>query len=282
MPRWCGLEAGLAWNSAEAKARRDLTINEIFRDLAASQNSPYHGVAALLLQRVELHRFDVKFRWNTRVQSFVPPLPAPSILPSDVTGRGDMEEMEEELEVTIPEHRTIALLKDVRDDNRDPSELSFPHSVYWVEGEFELHPPGLRAVVDSAGFGERKVWEVRFANCIVCKPAFERRLSEVGVEIPHRWKCGDQPVPQSTNKRKYDSGLQEFVTEILGRLERPTRSQFTRYLGENASSDAPLEGVPGCDDVYLDGECMVWIDRSGTQRSITFRSLEPYIRRAKG
>ncbi len=87
---------------------------------------------------------------------------------------------------------------------------------------------------------------------------------------------------------KHNQGLQEAVNELVSRLKQagilPTAKTLLDYVRENASPKLG-EGLQldtsHCDDIYVDGNKLVWKDGDGTEQWITQRSLDPYVKRAR-
>ena len=96
-------------------------------------------------------------------------------------------------------------------------------------------------------------------------------------------------------QRKVNRGLQNAIRRIaedlrnggrsltLGNLrtwltEQTQRGRDETMRPEAYSFDPP---IPDCDELYIDGRKLVWKKRDGSDGSISLRSLEPYLSRAK-
>ena len=106
--------------------------------------------------------------------------------------------------------------------------------------------------------------------------------------------------PQEAGRRggsqpKYQGGLQEAVNRIVSDLRddeiRATLGAFRRWFEQRGaivqlpivnwkpwSFDPP---IPSCDDLYIDGQKLVWKDRDGHERDRSLRTMESYIARAR-
>ncbi len=130
---------------------------------------------------------------------------------------------------------------------------------------------------DSAAGGGIEYVGLRWYNCPPPKAAENPVLTtpaDAGRE------GGRQP--------KHKQGLQEAVNEIVSRLRqagiKPTAKTLLHYVRENAPSalDEGLQlNISKCDDMYVDGDTLNWKDRLGGDRSITKRSLDRYVKRAR-
>jgi hypothetical protein len=96
------------------------------------------------------------------------------------------------------------------------------------------------------------------------------------------------PMPQAgtnTGAPKYTTSLQKFISSIARVLDKPTLTALKAYLKDEGAVEggdfSPLEGEFDCGEIYLAGQRLVFTDRNGRECSITLRSVERYLRRAK-
>ena len=98
------------------------------------------------------------------------------------------------------------------------------------------------------------------------------------------------PVPSATNTTasKYHTGLQSAINTIVPKLSKATIGGLKQYLRERGAEShllpmRPLElDIPNCDEIYLDGQKLVWTDREGRECTRSLRSIERYLNRAVG
>jgi len=84
-------------------------------------------------------------------------------------------------------------------------------------------------------------------------------------------------------KEKYNKALQHLFDDLTLKLIKTnvevTLKNLLQSFGESYD---PLEtGIPNCNDVYVDKNVLYWIDKNGNNKSISFRSLQPYLNRSK-
>lgn len=117
------------------------------------------------------------------------------------------------------------------------------------------------------------------AEPLPSQQAAEQVISKDGLNQNARRKGGKRP--------KYNKALQEVIGLVRQQLiddgEKPTLSTLTDWFRQNASAGNPYSfepPIPDCDDLYVDGEYLVWKDRTGRDTELKLRSLDRYLRRA--
>lgn len=130
---------------------------------------------------------------------------------------------------------------------------------------------------------------------------FVRWVESKGVEIP----CGlnramsarELPAQgqRAGERRKYDTALQDVINHIFRALKgsgkKGTMADMKDlFISKRAMAGADPDGwelspfetsIPNCDELYIEGENLMWKDRGGNERYKKFRSLEPYFKRAR-
>ena len=88
-------------------------------------------------------------------------------------------------------------------------------------------------------------------------------------------------------RRKYNQALQDAIARLRQQIgddgKTMTLPTLKDWFRQNASYEEPFSfepPIPNCDELYIDGEKLVWTDRDGRERALGLRSLERYIRRA--
>lgn len=88
-------------------------------------------------------------------------------------------------------------------------------------------------------------------------------------------------------RRKYNRALQEAINRVHqkvgGDRKTLTLSALKNWFDTNSSDDEPYSfepPIPDCDDLYIDGQKLVWTNRRGRESDLTLRSVERYVRRA--
>ena len=97
----------------------------------------------------------------------------------------------------------------------------------------------------------------------------------------------DSPQVRGGRARKWNEGLQTFLNGLHEKMTengKPfTLSTVKDWLETNATERGGLEtGIDDCDDLYFEGGIVSWTDHCAVHHLLAVRSLEPYIRRAKG
>lgn len=90
------------------------------------------------------------------------------------------------------------------------------------------------------------------------------------------------------SKSKFNKGLQTFVDSLFVEFadgnEPFTLSTFKDWLRKNAASGEGYEpdpAIPDCGDIVFYDDKLWWKDRRGAPQSVTIRTVERYISRAK-
>ena len=91
---------------------------------------------------------------------------------------------------------------------------------------------------------------------------------------------------------RVNSALQDAITRIVQDLRskgipKPTLGELKHWLADRKAVTKPRPGYPvpysfessisNCDELYIDGDRLVWTDRAGKEQSITFSSLRRYL-----
>lgn len=88
-------------------------------------------------------------------------------------------------------------------------------------------------------------------------------------------------------RTKYNQALQDAIARLRQQIgddgKTMTLPTLKGWLRQNASYEEPFSfepPIPNCDELYVDGQKLVWKDRHGRECDLAVRSLERYIRRA--
>ena len=101
---------------------------------------------------------------------------------------------------------------------------------------------------------------------------------------------GDElPLSGRSRAPKYDRILQAAINEIFPTLARQSPTGFIDHLRQKGADAAKLGfmgleiAVEGCDEMYVDGDKLIWVDRNNIDReqSLQLVSIDPYLKRAK-
>ena len=88
------------------------------------------------------------------------------------------------------------------------------------------------------------------------------------------------------SKPKYNVALQQFIDQLAAEFNGTGKPLTLSALETWLSTDAPQgesyeSGIPDCDDIEIYDDKVWWIDSKGLRKSLTLRSIERYVERAK-
>ena len=145
---------------AQARARRQLKIFEVFEDLSKSEDSAISSIAELLLYLVELHKLQLKLSYA-------------------------VDGADQQLEIQLPWNFAYGFLEVIK-DGEALEDISYPVTIYLIQGRWEhVHHdllPSLENDID-----ERRDIQLPFSEFKVSKPKLEQRLNDSDIQIPPVW-----------------------------------------------------------------------------------------------
>ncbi len=164
-------------DKAEARARRYVSVDEIFSELEETLESPEPSIAKFLLHPIELHKLD--FHCQCRIeddtdQSLTVELfghDAKEFLIAVASGDDDLK--------SIEYHFKLHFQKD--DDDDSPG--------YW-----EILHPELLAVLENPG--DEYSGTIPFSQFLVSKVELKSCFRDTNNQIPSRWVNGDAPLDE--------------------------------------------------------------------------------------
>lgn len=120
------------------------------------------------------------------------------------------------------------------------------------------------------------------------RPKFWRELAPPTTSTPANAGLTNKARAKGGSKTKRSTALQQAINligDILTHQDKKvTLGQLTGWLDENSSPELPFSFDPpisGCNDIYRDGQKLVWQDSDGKPCGMSLRSLEPYLKEAK-
>jgi hypothetical protein len=118
-------------------------------------------------------------------------------------------------------------------------------------------------------------------DCIMVDERVRRELSRTP-------DLTDDARKKGGSKRKYDKGLQQFIDWLFDEFKdngtHLTIDALEKWLVQNASKDEGFDppDIRDCEDIELYDGRIWWKDKDGQRKNTSLRSVEPYMRRAKG
>ena len=134
-----------------------------------------------------------------------------------------------------------------------------------------------------------ETFAVPVGKVLVNKEELMGLLRDKGLRIPSDWTglgLTDAGRRKGGKRSKYDRPLQEAVNRVrddLAKGKQLTLPNFKDWMHEHGSYEDPYvfePPVPGCDDLYIDGSRLIWIDLDGRGQGISLVSLRRYFARA--